>query len=661
MPRAAQLVRRLRGPLFALILLVLLLVGLEFLARAKNWGTPPADVLRVPGQRVPDTALTLWDPDLVYVLRPGAVMFGRYRINGLGYRGPEVTRERLPATLRVACLGDSSTFGLGVSDEETWPFQLERLLDGLLEGVLAAECLNGGVPGYSTEQNKRQLITKLMPLRPDLVVACPTAQNDTSLRDNDGDAAVLDENTALMARIEQLHLARLLGIRRSDASFRADGQMEPGQPGARARCTPEEFAENLEIITATAREAGLPVVTIVTPHSPALVARLPDLGASEQLVLDLAARHGALAVDVRDEFQGFEPLPMFSDGIHFVPLGQQLIAIGTAEALIDTALLQGLGPRSAFLQAWRDGRRSGLLQPLPTLAVFGDTRAPPRLRALVQAALNAPLDDEQLVAALAAGRSFPKEFLLHDPLVGSRRSPYGTGALLLSEARAREAGQMLIAQHCAAQRAEIETHVYPADALLRWAGGAEQLQASTPPRLALLRGLTAFDAAIGATPRPTDRRVSRGIAALIAGRAQEALDDLQAALLLNPRHSEARYQSAFALRRLGRNPEAVLEFQALVAKDPESALGQFITGLLLKEADDPAGAEPYLRRAIQLDGTLSRARYLLGRLLMDRGELDEAEEQLTIAAMIMTDPVDAFPLLREIRAKRAATPAAPPP
>lgn len=53
--------------------------------------------------------------------------------------------EPPPGVLRLACFGDSFTFGSEVGDEDCWPARLEA-------GAPALEVLNLGVPGYGTDQ-----------------------------------------------------------------------------------------------------------------------------------------------------------------------------------------------------------------------------------------------------------------------------------------------------------------------------------------------------------------------------------------------------------------------------------------------------------------------------------------------------------------------------
>jgi hypothetical protein len=61
-------------------------------------------------------------------------------------RGEAFDPQPSPGTLRLLALGDSTTFGWGVEDGESWPAQLQGWLAA--EGY-AVEVLNGGVPGQS--------------------------------------------------------------------------------------------------------------------------------------------------------------------------------------------------------------------------------------------------------------------------------------------------------------------------------------------------------------------------------------------------------------------------------------------------------------------------------------------------------------------------------
>jgi hypothetical protein len=62
-----------------------------------------------------------YDPRCLFTQRPGVEYRRGEPINSLGLRGRLPARERTPGTPRVATFGDSSTFGLGLPLDETYP------------------------------------------------------------------------------------------------------------------------------------------------------------------------------------------------------------------------------------------------------------------------------------------------------------------------------------------------------------------------------------------------------------------------------------------------------------------------------------------------------------------------------------------------------------
>lgn len=71
----------------------------------------------------------------------------RAAINSLGFRGPEREAAKPAGVKRIICLGSSNTFGAEVGDEETYPAQLQKLLDLRYPGRY--EVWNAGVNAYS--------------------------------------------------------------------------------------------------------------------------------------------------------------------------------------------------------------------------------------------------------------------------------------------------------------------------------------------------------------------------------------------------------------------------------------------------------------------------------------------------------------------------------
>lgn len=89
-------------------------------------------------------------------------------VNSFGLRGPEITQEKPAGTLRIACVGASTTFGLYAKDDaSTWPAMLERALRAKGRQV---EVLNCGAPGWTSRASLTNLEMVVFGLKPDVVV-----------------------------------------------------------------------------------------------------------------------------------------------------------------------------------------------------------------------------------------------------------------------------------------------------------------------------------------------------------------------------------------------------------------------------------------------------------------------------------------------------------
>lgn len=113
----------------------------------------------------------VYDGDPLGRLGPGQRV--EHLTNSRGFRGPEWGDPRPGEVLRIACLGDSFTFGEGVRFEETYAERTAALLrarPGVAARYGGVEALNFGVGGYNTEQALDALERFVLPSRPDVVV-----------------------------------------------------------------------------------------------------------------------------------------------------------------------------------------------------------------------------------------------------------------------------------------------------------------------------------------------------------------------------------------------------------------------------------------------------------------------------------------------------------
>lgn len=102
------------------------------------------------------------------------------RHNALGCRGPEIRDPKPPGSLRLLCLGGSTTYGWGVrhDDASTYPQLLQRVLR---EAGHDAEVVNMGVPGWTSLETLINFQTRGLALQPDWVLVYH-AYNDVLAR-----------------------------------------------------------------------------------------------------------------------------------------------------------------------------------------------------------------------------------------------------------------------------------------------------------------------------------------------------------------------------------------------------------------------------------------------------------------------------------------------
>jgi len=106
------------------------------------------------------------------------------RANEQGFRGAVVAREKPPDVFRIACIGDSHTFGYGVGEGETWVDVVREKL-GERGGSKRIEVMNCGVTAQDTEQEVEFLFARVLPYQPDLVLM-QFFVNDAAIRDTKG-------------------------------------------------------------------------------------------------------------------------------------------------------------------------------------------------------------------------------------------------------------------------------------------------------------------------------------------------------------------------------------------------------------------------------------------------------------------------------------------
>jgi lysophospholipase L1-like esterase len=159
--------------------LVLLVFSLLFVALLAELA------LRVAFYHSKDFSMEMWkyavamkravpDPNLSFVHEPNtkAFLMGQdVKINSQGLRDNEYSMTKPHGVYRILVLGDSTTFGWGVSLDETASKILERQLNALhVPGYERFEVINAGVGNYDTVQEVTYYKTRGRNFNPDMVV-----------------------------------------------------------------------------------------------------------------------------------------------------------------------------------------------------------------------------------------------------------------------------------------------------------------------------------------------------------------------------------------------------------------------------------------------------------------------------------------------------------
>ncbi len=226
--------------------------------------------------------------------------------NKEGLRNPALQAKG--ERFRILAVGDSTTFGLGVNDDETWPAQLQDRLDARAARI---EVLNAGNNGWSSYQGWKYLETEGAGLEPDFVVAT-FGYNDRAPWYSDYAYAARQSSTAKQVFAEELP--------------------------KRERLTKEEFAETLKKIHATCQEHSAGLLLLVWP-SMGNLQNPGSLHPYSQVILDVGQETGISVIDLSPVLRA-APQPVYVDDIHANANGCRAVA----ECLADWFREKGVLP-----------------------------------------------------------------------------------------------------------------------------------------------------------------------------------------------------------------------------------------------------------------------------------------------------------------------------
>lgn len=313
------------------------------------------------------SATQLWTP------RPDALVeWGRAQaetINAQGYRGPALAREKTPGVLRIAVLGDSSTFGMGVPWRDTYGAQLVAALAA--RGV-QAEVLDAGVIGFTLEQGLHRYAELVREYRPDWIVAAFGAVNEhLPTRDFDDRDKIRDSMARsqglrpafdwLRRNLRVLHFAawieeRVQGVDRgviADHYIEERGRRKKLEasmgavewPGLR-RVSLAQFRESLAELCRLAHADGAQVVLVSMPRHADVEKASPVLLEYNRAVEEVGAAQQVAVFDFRGAIlaalaSGTPWDQVFVDHYHPNGKGHAILAAGLADRIAPSARKPG--------------------------------------------------------------------------------------------------------------------------------------------------------------------------------------------------------------------------------------------------------------------------------------------------------------------------------
>ena len=215
----------------------------------------------------------------------------RIALNNEGFRSAPFAPAKRPGVLRIACIGDSWTFGMNVDQDKSYPGRVEALLKQQ-NPSMEVEVMNFGILGYTSFQGLQLLKTRVLDLHPDVVVI-GFGMNDSDVagyRDRDvaqaGPVSWRDRVKAITAHSESLALLKYVALalrfhpKNPGEFLKADAKADQGKSNdvvnydeieAWTRVSPRDYDRNLREMVALSRGQGARVVLLdneLWPESP---------------------------------------------------------------------------------------------------------------------------------------------------------------------------------------------------------------------------------------------------------------------------------------------------------------------------------------------------------------------------------------------------------
>jgi lysophospholipase L1-like esterase len=228
-----------------------------------RWIRPPLPAFRTItfGDLQTSPKLFVKDARLGWALRPDSdvrFMGRRVLINRQGFRGPEISKNRDV----ILCFGDSTTFGWGVGQGESFAAQLSARLEANKSTSGLWQVVDAGVPAYSSCQLRISAEQLIPQLHPTFVIVC-TGNNEAWPVERSDKQVYLTRSRLATAIRDLLGASRFLSwVVQSVTPDNAKPYRAPPARLAVPRVNREELRENLTAIVRLANQQGARMIFI---------------------------------------------------------------------------------------------------------------------------------------------------------------------------------------------------------------------------------------------------------------------------------------------------------------------------------------------------------------------------------------------------------------
>jgi lysophospholipase L1-like esterase len=282
-------------------------------------------------------------------------------VNSRGLRNAEIPLEKTPGRTRILLLGDSSVYGVRVTDEQSFGGLLEKRLQDANRSV---EVLNGGCPGFSSWQTLQALEDRLLAYSPDLVViatlwsdAQGSAEPDAARFGNGRGRSWLSHSAFYVWLQAKIRRARWSTEGPERIEFQLDpvpgappfgnGPKGPNKLAPTHRVPLKDYKANLKEMATKVRAQGGEVAFLVLPcFRDLLIGRVGDFrDAYREAMIQVAKELDAPLFNSPVAFADGDVNALFFDDVHPTAKGHARIASLMEKSLLEKVFSQPLTTR----------------------------------------------------------------------------------------------------------------------------------------------------------------------------------------------------------------------------------------------------------------------------------------------------------------------------